>query len=255
MGLFDDIKVSDLPDKIEHKNILNAVIEVQYVSDIKAEIVTWALYEKIKENYNIPKVTSFGKIPQEIRTGNPELRNQVLYNIESNDGIYTIGIGDGVFSLSLSNFKYDSWEGFLNVFNEVFDILKDGEIHVKRVDVRYINVFAGDLVNNENFTFDFVVRKNNLLAYPLQTVFEFKIDNRIARVNIVNQAKYFYMEDGIQINKDNALALDIDVIYVQDVNKNNICDVLIISQLAVKKIFFGMCKEKFIKNVLKPKKG
>lgn len=253
MSLFD-VKVSDLPSKIEYKCLLNAIIEVQYTSDIKAEIITWALYEKIKENYRIPKTTSFGRIPQEVRSTNPELRSQVLYNIESNDAVYTIGIGDGIFSLSLSNFRYDSWESFLNVFKEVFGILKDGEIQVKRISVRYINVFAGELVNNENFTFDFVIGKNNLFDYPLQTVFEFKIDDRIARVNIVNQAKYFYMENGTRIDKDNALALDIDVIYVQDVNKNNICDVLIISQLAVKKIFFGMCKEKFIKNVLKPRK-
>ena len=96
------------------------------------------------------------------------------------------------------------------------------------------------------------MRKENLFDYPLQTVFEFKINERIARVNIVNQAKYFYIEDGNRINKDDALALDIDVIYVQDVNKNNICDVLTVSQIAVKKIFFGMCKDRFIKHVLKP---
>ena len=175
-----------------------------------------------------------------------------MYNIESKDDFYTIGIGDGVFNLNLSNFKYDSWENFLDVFREIFDVLKNNEIHIKRVGVRYINVFPCELINNDSFSFNFIMRKENLFDYPLQTVFEFKINERIARVNIVNQAKYFYIEDGNRINKDDALALDIDVIYVQDVNKNNICDVLTVSQIAVKKIFFGMCKDRFIKHVLKP---
>ena len=252
MSLFDDIKVSGLPSKIEYQCLLNAIIEIQYISDIKAEIITWALYEKFKEDYNIPKVTSFGSIPQEVRQGNPELRSQILYNIESKDDFYTIGIGDGVFNLNLSNFKYDSWENFLDVFREIFDVLKNNEIHIKRVGVRYINVFPCELINNDSFSFNFIMRKENLFDYPLQTVFEFKINERISRVNIVNQAKYFYIEDGNRINKDDALALDFDVIYVQDVNKNNICDVLTVSQIAVKKIFFGMCKDRFIKHVLKP---
>ena len=57
-----------------------------------------------------------------------------------------------------------------------------------------------------------------------------------------------------QIGGDNALALDIDVVYNRDLNNDNILDVINYSHLSVKKIFFSMCTEKFKKNVLKPQK-
>ena len=102
---------------------------------------------------------------------------------------------------------------------------------------------------------EFKLRNKNLFNYPMQCVFEFPIDERNARISVVNNVKYKYLcDDKTECAGENATAIDIDVIYSKNTNKTDIIEVINRSHIAVKKIFFGMCADKFKKQVLKPQK-
>jgi uncharacterized protein (TIGR04255 family) len=254
MSLFD-VKVSDLPSKIEYKCLLNAIIEVRFSSTKPAEMIVWPLYEALKDQFKVPEITSIGRVPREVRN-NLDLKEQILYTMTSNDRLYTVGVGDGIFQMNLGNFNYSTWDNFVKQFQIVNDIIQKDINKVTRVGVRYINIFNAPDSNVKNFTFDCKLKNKSLFDYSLQSVFEAPIDERIARISIVNHVKYKYYDgNGVpQIGGDNALALDIDVVYNRDLNNDNILDVINYSHLSVKKIFFSMCTEKFKKNVLKPQK-
>ncbi len=256
MSLFDDVRVSDLPSKIEYNSILNAIIEVRFTSDRPAELIVWPLYEALKEKFNIPQITPYGQVPREVRASNPDFAGQILYTIPSKDFTYTIGIGDGIFRMELGNFKYNTWKEFIEGFDHIHNIIQQNITGITRVGVRYVNIFNTPASDVENFTFDFKVKNKSLLDYAMQSVFEFPIDERKARVSVVNRVKYKYFDDdgNSQSGGDDALAIDIDVVYNKNIDKNNIIDIINYSHLSVKKIFFGMCTEKFKNQVLKPQK-
>lgn len=256
MSLFDDVRVSDLPSKIESNNILNAIIEVRFTSDRPAELIVWPLYEALKENFNIPQITPYGQVPREVRANNSGFAGQILYTISSKNSTYKIGIGDGIFSIDLGNFKYKTWNEFIEKFANIYNIIQENISKITRVGVRYINIFNAPNSNVENFTFDFKLRNDDLFKYSIQSISELPIDERIARVSIANHVKYNCLDDNgnTQISGDDALVIDIDVIYSKDIDKNNIIDIINYSHISVKKVFFGMCTEKFKKQVLKPQK-
>lgn len=257
MSLFDDIKVSDLPSKIESNNILDAVIEIRFIAEQQTEMLVWPLYEAIKDNYNIPQITPFGRIPEEVRRENPNFREQILYKISHKDYTYSIGIGDGIFRMELGNFKYRSWQKFVDEFKSINDIVQKNIKEISRVGVRYVNVFDAPDSKIENFTLDYKLRNESLFNYSIQSIFEFPIDERIARVSVLNRVKYKYMDESgkeqLRGNKE-TIIIDIDVIYGNNVEKNNIMEAIEYSHTSVKKIFFGMCTDKFIKNTLRPQK-
>lgn len=252
MSLFDDVDVSKLPTKIEKNVLLNATIEVRFDSDIYAEMIVWPLYEKIKDDYEKPQMFPVAQIPREVRKQNPNLDNVVLYAINKEDNTVSIGCGDGVLNITLLNFSYETWDELYGQFKSIFEKLEDTILNINRVSVRYINVIDKEYVYPDNFTFNFIVRDETLLNMPLMSVFEFDIDGKRAKVNISNKAQYKCLESGEQKTRNDVLIIDIDVIDKKDILNGELGKATKDCHTSLKKIFFGLCSEKFINDDLRP---
>lgn len=252
MSLFDDVDISKLPSKIDMNVLLNATIEVRFDSDIYAEMIVWPLYEKIKDRYAKPQMFPVAQIPQDVRKQNPNFKSVLLYAINSKDNNISIGCGDGVLNITLLNFSYDTWDKLFEQFKTIYELLEDNIPVIKRVGVRYINVIDKEYVNPDNFTFKFTVRDETLLNTPLVSIFEFDIDGKKAKVNISNKARYQYFEDGEEKNKNDVLIIDIDVIDEKDIQNSELGQATKDCHTSLKKIFFGLCSEKFINDDLHP---
>jgi len=251
MNLFDDVDISELPSKIEMNVLLNATIEVRFDSNIYAEMIVWPLYEKIKKEYEKPQMFPVAQIPQDVRKQNPNFNSVLLYAINGKNNI-SIGCGDGILNITLLNFSYDTWDKLFEQFKIIYGLLEDTIPNIKRVGVRYINVINKEYVNPDNFTFNFIVRDKTLLNMPLMSVFEFDIDEKKAKVNISNKVQYKYLEKGEQKTQDNALVIDIDVIDEKDISNRELGEATKDCHTSLKKIFFGLCSQKFINDELHP---
>lgn len=254
MSLFDDVDVSKLPTKIEMNVLLNATIEIRFDPDIYAEMIVWPLYEKIKNDYEKPQMFPVAQIPREIRkqNPNPNFKSVLLYAISGKDNNISIGCGDGILNITLLNFSYNTWDKLFEQFNSIYEMLVDTIQGITRVGVRYINVIDSKYVSPDNFTFDFVVRDGNLLNMPLRSVFELDIDEKNAKVSISNKAKYQYLENGEHKTKEDALVIDIDVIAEKNIRNDELKQATKDCHTTLKKIFFGLCSEKFINDDLRP---
>lgn len=253
MSLFDDIKISDLPTKVENNKILKAIIGITFTTEKQAEILAFSLYNTIQNEFKTPESTQFARIPFEIRSQDHNFKNKILYSIVSKDNKYRIEIGDDIFNLSIDNFSYETWQELKDRFQSIYKDFQNEITKIRSFWIRYINIFDEPLSNAENFNFDFKLRKESLLSYPMNSSFEIKMDDRVTQITVVNQAKYFYTDkSGNRINKDNALAIDISLFYNKETPKTEIEEPLENSHKIIKKIFFGLCTEKFIKNALIP---
>lgn len=243
---FDNIDVSTLPVKIKSKNLLSAIIELRFDKVLPVEEIAWPLYVKMKDTFNSPQPSPIYEIPKEMRMRDSNLKDTILFMLESKDGMYQVGCGEGIVTISLGNFNYRKWKNFYTEFEKVFNEIGDGIKQINRVGVRYINVF--DDGNLDSFKIDLLLNQETLKKVPLRLNFDFELDERIVKLNLLNKAQYKFNSE----NRVNAVVLDIDVIYNQQVEKDNIQNIIEDSHSVVKKTFFGICCDDFIQQVLCP---
>ncbi len=243
---FDNIDASLLPVKIKSSNLLSAIIELRFDRVLPVEEVVWPLYVKMKDTFNSPQKSPVYDIPKEERMRDLNLQNAILFVLESKDKMYQIGCGEGIVTISLGNFNYGKWKDFYTEFEKIFNEISESITQINRVGLRYINVF--DDGNLDSFKIELLLNKETLKKVPLRLNFEFELDNRIVKLNLLNKAQYKFNSE----NRMNAVVLDIDVIHNQQVEKDNIQKIIEDSHSVVKKTFFGICCDDFIQQILCP---
>lgn len=249
MSFFDEIDISKLPSKIKNNNLLGAIIEIRFDEISSAEEIVWSLFSEIKDSFSSPIKQPIAEMPREIRARDESLKKCILYTIDSNDKIYRIGCGDGIITLEISSFKYTTWNDFYLKFSDIFDKVCGFIKQIERVGVRYINVFNNS--NYNDFKIDLNIDDKSLEEDALQLVFNCNVNDRVVKINFLNKAQYYVGEE----TYNDAIILDIDAIYVKKIDKKEIKGIINGNHSVVKKVFFGMCKEDFIRGVLKPCKG
>lgn len=255
MDFFQKIDTTILPKKISNKNILSAIIEIKFSSNMPQEVIIGSLYSSsaIREHYRDPKATGVNQIPQHIRAKDQNLKHAILFNLDSKDDKFRIGCGNNIISLANINFAYNTWKDFIEEFQRILNIMNIFLTNKEVIGVRYINAFPNNILDHFNMTLQ--VLDQNVSGNFINFLFESQIDDRLVRSIITNKANYSFFD--IDNNKtqlvDNATVFDIDVI-LHDKNKigADLIKEISLSHNIVKKVFFGILKPEFVKNTLKP---
>lgn len=248
---FFDVDIETLPKKIEKNVLLEAVIEIRYDTESPVEFFIGKIYAASKNTYKRHQSTGAAHLPQALKDQNPDLKYATAYFFEGVDTPYRVNVGENTLSLSAPNFKYKKWENFYDEFLRLYNIIKD-DIIAQRISVRYVNVFEDDIF--QNIKVDFKVDNQNIPKNLINLGCEFEKNERVVRMLIANKAQYSFIDDaGVQQSRKDAFVIDIDVLYQKEsIVKENIEDIVNENHKVVKSVFFGLFKDDFIANKLKP---
>jgi len=126
--------------------IVECIFDIFFESSSVAENF-FSIISKVDNYDNITKLP-LSQLPEAIRKNDPNLKNQPLYEITSNNNTdYKITLGDNVIGIAINN-NYTSWTDSLFPQIKILfqEVLKSGKIkEIKRMGLRYVN-----FLENEN---------------------------------------------------------------------------------------------------------
>lgn len=135
--------MSDLPRKLKHDAIAEAIVEIQFDHSTVAEVVVgklaaseaWAGYQSVR----LP----LADFPAAIREADPSLRHQATIQLQSPQPGEIVKIGPRVISLHHLA-PYDGWDSFAQRVHVLIDVLTNSiaPIHITRTGLRYVNALT-----------------------------------------------------------------------------------------------------------------
>ena len=142
-----------LPSKLKDDAIVEALCQIQFVSDDLAEVVVGRATDFWGKQGYIPERLPIADIPAPIRKADPNLRFQPTIQLRGAHNSSMIRIGEQAISFHIAGEKqYPGWESFSEqlkgVINGLFSNMT--KFSVNRISLRYINA----IVQNRHFIGD-----------------------------------------------------------------------------------------------------
>lgn len=146
------MNMNNLPIKLEHDSIVDAIIEVRFETNLNPNVVFAYIYGKVREKFN-GKVLSLpiSQMPPDIIRQDPALKFKPLYRIEGET--CSLQVGAQMIALS-SKIPYIGWNDFSTMFYEIVNLCFEYFNKITRLGLRYINFFEGDISNKININFN-----------------------------------------------------------------------------------------------------
>lgn len=242
-----------LPHMINCKCVYQAIIELQYQSTMPVELLAVKLADSLGDEYNLPYKTPAQDVPQIVRQNTPGLEKAICYNIKSIHDIFNIGIGQGIISLQIINFSYGTWDVFIQEFKKIYEKINSYIDKNERIGVRYINVFNNNVLTNLNI--DLNVYDESILKQPLILTWQNEDDKHTIKTSLINKATINYnnLQTGELKVINDASIIDIDCISMKLNNQStDLLEAITENHNIVKRRFFGLFSENYIKEVLIP---
>ena len=232
----------NLPKKIEPCPIIDALVEIRFLTEIPSDAVFGLFYSKLKNNFDEVKKLPIMELPDQVRTNDPNLKYKPHYKLIGNN--FVSQIGPKVLSIS-SYPEYIGWNKFSKKINSILDLVHDTEVikEIERVGIRYINFFEMSIFNYLDLKF---LLGNKEINYK-NTVFrtELEQDEFISTLQIANNIKN---------NRKTGSIIDIDTFKKKGLNDffNNKETIIDNGHLKEKELFFKLLNNDFLKT-LNPK--
>jgi len=135
--------VGDLPRKLKHDAIVEAIVEIQFDHETVGEVVVgklasseaWGGYQSVR----LP----IADFPAGLRDVDPNLRYQPTIQLQSPAPGEIVKIGSRVISLHHLA-PYDGWGGFSKRVDLLVDVLSTSisPVHITRTGLRYVNALT-----------------------------------------------------------------------------------------------------------------
>lgn len=135
--------VDNLPNKLKHDAIIEAVVEIQFDHQTVPEVVigrlasaeAWSGYQSVR--------LQLADFPAGLRDGDPNLRHQPIIQLQRPEPGEVIKIGPRTISLHHLA-PYDGWPSFSSRVDAIIDVLAKAviPINITRTGLRYINALT-----------------------------------------------------------------------------------------------------------------
>jgi uncharacterized protein (TIGR04255 family) len=135
--------VPDLPEKLKHDAILEALLEVRFESPLLVELLFGRLAgNPIWRAFRSARLPT-AEMPAIFRRINPDLRFAPIYELKDESGSRSIKLGPNVISFHNMT-PYLGWSLFSPALTELLDFLfhDHDELQIMRLGLRYINAFT-----------------------------------------------------------------------------------------------------------------
>jgi len=232
----------NLPKNINPCPIVDALLEVRFISNINDNAVFGLIYSVLQKDFQKVETLPIFQLPDIVRTKDPNLKYKPYYKI-SNDN-FVIQIGPNV--ISISSFpKYLGWESFSKIIFDVLLKIENIEIIniIERIGIRYINFFETNIFEKVNIKVcignDDILYKNTIVRTEIEQE-EFN-----STLQITNNAV---------INGKFGSIIDIDTFKNSDLESffSHKTDIVNNGHLREKELFYSLLKSDFL-NTLNPK--
>lgn len=232
-----------IPTKITPCPIVDATIGIFFETDMVPDAIFGIVYNAFKDEYPEVERLPILQVPAEIRSKDKNLIRQPHYRIKNKKFVLVIG-PKGV-SLGI-NGAYVGWQRFLPEVDKVFK--KTGELgiikNVKRLGIRYINVFDFDIYEKINLKVS--LEQGNLKHKNLFIKTDVVSDSFISTLQVANNAT------GTILNKRfSGSIIDIDTHIEKEIGAffSNYTNLLIEGHEEEKKIFFSLLSPEYLKTL------
>lgn len=227
-----------LPIRINPCPIIDAVVELRFVTDIHPSAIFGIIYNSIKEKYGIPEGLPILQLPEAVRISDPNLKYKPHYKL-SNER-FVLQIGPNV--ISISSFpNYVGWRMFYEGIEQLIVDLKTIKIitSVERIGLRYLDFFEGNVLDNLEINM-----RLNELSITNQTTF--------LRTEIANDPYKSLMQisNNIQHNGKIGTMIDIDTFVVEKgIAFEESMKIIDEGHSIHKSLFFNLLKDEFIESL------
>lgn len=236
-----------VPKRITPCPIAESVIEVRFDTDFPADAVFGVIFERVKANY--PKLIRLPilQLPAPILASDLELKYKPHYRLVSKDKT-AVQIGPRTISLVASG-EYPGWVAYSEKFRDLISLTeKAGVIKtITRLGLRFINFFEGQNVF-EKITLNLRTNDTPFESDELYIRSVIKLNGFNNTLQISNGAKW-----KVGNGEKKGSIIDIDVVKIGTLGLKDVAEATLEQAHAVeKRIFFGLIKDDFLKNSLKP---
>jgi uncharacterized protein (TIGR04255 family) len=139
--------LAKFPTRITPCPILEALLEVRFVTSTPWNVLPGLLFQRIREKYSESKDLPLAKIPEELRRSEPNFSHLPLVSFDA--GGYSIRLGPQVIALH-SLGEYPGWTSIHAEMTWLVEQIREvgffGE--GSRLGMRYIDFFQGDIFPN-----------------------------------------------------------------------------------------------------------
>ena len=234
-----DIK---LPKQLGKCPLVDALIEIRFLSSLDKSVVFGYMYGLIKDLYpgrviNLP----ISQIPVQVRDNDPNLQFKPLCRIEGKDTI--LQLGPDVICLS-SQMPYIGWDRLSNTAEKIFNTLyEQGAVQqVIRLGHRYVNFFDGNIEDKLNLSVNFI---NGYNSHNMQIRSEVYDGDFINTLQYSNSAVYKPTPVS-QERKGSLIDIDTFRTYSDNFFLENINKEINAAHTSEKHLFYSLLKESFI---------
>lgn len=149
-------KESIMPKKLNECPLVDALIEIRFISELDKNAVFGYIYSLLRNDYSGPVVNlPLSQIPIQIREHDPNLQYKPLYRIDGKDTV--LQLGSDVICIS-SKIPYIGWDALSSKAEKIFTKLVEQRAvkTVIRLGHRYVNFFEGNIDSKLELTVHFV---------------------------------------------------------------------------------------------------
>lgn len=233
-----------IPKKIDPCPILEAVLEIRFLTDVPQEAIFGLIYQKIQSEYEkkVERMPAL-QIPDNLRKIDKNLAHTPLFRLRS--GNYLFQIGSQVVSI-LNHNKYEGWSNFYKKIENTLLIVRELNFikSITRIGLRYVNFFNYDVFKNINLKIENEGVDLQFEHINFRSII--KTQNYHSNLNIVNN---------VGINnlgrKMKGSIIDIDTFH-EDKNFDFFSNIESVSTKLhddEKSLFYSILKEDFIKSL------
>lgn len=234
------------PVSLESCPIVEATVQLSCSFNVPKETIMGILYNTINSENKLHlrgiKALPVTNIPEQIRMVDPNLRNKPTHQILCNEGSIMIGSNEIYLGAIL---PYKSWKDFKEFVDYVLDSTKRSNIlkTYSAASIRYLNFFQLNVFDKINLN----IKLNDKTINYNSTFVKSEIPSRTF-IDIFQISNGVHIENKeLNLNTNGSL---IDLVIVsKSVSIENVKNMIESLHDEVKKMFFDLLKEEFIKEL------
>lgn len=239
--LFPIPKPERLPSKIAPCPIVEAVLELRFITQESWRTLPGVFFNSIRDRYPEQSDLPLANVPEDVRRSEPAFRFQPLVRFVRDD--FFIQLGPQVVSLVTTTDAYPGWAAIETEITWLLrEIKKIGFIsEAERLATRYINFFDFDIF--PKLSLEVTAGEKQLAGAELSIATVLRQEPLIARLHVANRA---FMKGTSQPRHGSVFDLDVWVRSLDfDLFENGLEKFREAHQLE-KEIFFGLLKPDFL---------
>lgn len=236
--------MKSLPKKIEKDTIIDSIVELRFDTSLPKSVIFGIIYNEIKDEFPIFEEMPLASLPESVRNNDPTLAFQALYRVKNDSFVVQIGTN----MIAMSSFpKYLGWEAFTEKCRKLLEVVYKLNVisQVRRIGIRYINRFDGDISGNTNVNLSVPIPSasvgaSNLIFhvnYP-EALFTSVVQYRLELFNFGSLDKLTTVID-IDTSTEKLESSDYEYIWSKIEEGHN----------TEKRIFFDLLKEEYVKSL------